>query len=402
MPSNPSGAATWDAIGARLAQTHPAIGRPTAPKALGMFLLLALAITASVAVISQGALLSLVPYVLGLALLGPFAQLGLSKWLAKRSHGIETIDPAQFKSAEEQSLYTLVEKLSRRAGLPTVPEVGIYESPDQNAFATGMFRSSALVAFSSGLLENMDEAGIAAVAAHEIAHIANGDMVSMTVMQSAINAMVLLLTLPLWLLRAGAWFSEDVGKWGYLLVRLGQFLITALLAFLGSLLLKAYSRHREFAADRLAARLLGPEPMASALEQLRADTAAPPPEQLAYAAFKISSAPAFMDILSTHPSLERRIARLRSSNLQAETPECPEALDPRNQRLAKALTLLTGWAGAHRFYLGSWGWGIAYLGLSFTGLSLLLWIIDGIRQFRMSPEQFHAKYDLAPVGAWSW
>ena len=278
-------------------------------KFLKWFLLLNGAL--AVGLIWTGPWALLVPF-LGFA--GAMLSLVFAKWLAKRAHNIKIIDPNNPASSEEEQLHAIVVDLVARAGLEHVPEVGIYDSPDMNAFATGTKPSNALVAFSSGLLGNMERDQIQAVAAHEIAHIANRDMLGIVLLQGVINSIVLFVTLPLNVLRLFNFFSKE-RSW---LLETGLWLVKAtigiLLTFLGSLVVKAFSRSREYRADAYAAVLLGKEPMMSALKALSADTAEIPVEQSAYAAFKVSGRMSLSEIFSTHPPIEKRLAALNEGS----------------------------------------------------------------------------------------
>lgn len=124
-----------------------------------------------------------------------------SRSIAKRVHGIQLIDPNNLQNEEERSLYELVSSLCKKAGLVKIPEIGLYASQEMNAFATGATKKSSLIAFSTGLVDNMDETAIAAVAAHEIAHISNGDMITLALVQSVINSIIFLITLPLTIIK---------------------------------------------------------------------------------------------------------------------------------------------------------------------------------------------------------
>jgi len=278
---------------------------------IGMFALTNLAICLSVTVVTLGNV-RLALFVLVLGICGPVISLLLSKYLAKQAFHFNMIDPDNFKNANERQLYFLVKTLSDRAGLPVVPELGIYQSPDMNAFATGRSRNDSMVAFSSALLEKMDEESLAAVTAHEIAHIANGDMLTMTLMQAVVNTVVILIDIGLDMLM----HDRRDGVMAMLIKTLIRWVIVGVLMFLGNLLLLWFSRHREFKADKLAAELVKADAMVKALDTLRSDEKLEIPEHIAgsqeaYAAFKISSAPAVLDLFSTHPALERRIERLK-------------------------------------------------------------------------------------------
>lgn len=279
-------------------------------RTIGWFALANAAVVLSLAIISGGALLGAAPFVLLLGCLLPFIMLGLSKWLARRAHRMQQVKDGQFRVEGEEHLYRLVESLATRANLPTTPEVWIYDSDDMNAFATGPGRANAMLAFSTGLLAHMDERGIAAVAAHEIAHVANGDMLTLSLVQSVVNAIALLITIPLWFIKIAAFFSNEVGLLMYWLISACTWIITAIVLFLGNLVVMAFSRKREYEADALAARLIDSGSMIHALQVLGTEVPLFPKEQKAYATCKINNAVGWASIFSTHPSIENRIRRL--------------------------------------------------------------------------------------------
>lgn len=272
------------------------------------------------AAVNVGIMLTLLPIIapgvfiipiIGIA--SAFISLALSSFLAKRSHGVIILDPKENLSEDARDLHEMVRLLSIKAGLEKMPEVGVYESEDVNAFATGMSKNSSCVAFSTALLETCDEKAVVGVAAHEIAHIANGDMVTMTMVQAVINSLVMLITIPLWTVRTIAFFSDSVDWLTSLLIDIFRMIISSVLCFGGQLIAMAFSRHREFAADFGAACLVEKETMVHALKQISsAPIVSLPREQKVLAAFKINSSPAWFDIFSTHPSLERRIAKLEA------------------------------------------------------------------------------------------
>lgn len=282
-------------------------------KIIGWFALANFAVMMSIVIISGGAAAGVVPYILLIGCIAPFIMLFMSKWLAKRAHDIRLIDPNKFQNDREKSLYQLVDTLRAQAGLEVPLEVGIYESDDMNAFATGPGKKSSMLAFSTGLLEQMDDQAVTAVAAHEMAHIANSDMLILTLVQSVVNAVVLLISLPFRALKIATFFSDNASWVDYLLATIVHVLITSVLMFLGNIVVKAFSRQREFRADKLAGMLVGNPYMIHALQILQGETASAPARQVAYAAFKINSPPSWSDIFSTHPSLERRIAALEES-----------------------------------------------------------------------------------------
>ncbi|SJZ30540.1 protease HtpX [Selenihalanaerobacter shriftii] len=280
-------------------------------KRLGFFFAVNAGIIATMSIVLQG----FTPGFIIIPLLGSagaFVSLFFSKWLAKKAHGVYIIDPQNFSSELEKDLYELVTELSNKANLSQMPEIGIYDSPDMNAFATGMRKSSSMVAFSTALLENMDYEGVHGVAAHEISHIANGDMVTMTLIQAVVNTIVLIITLPLRIFGWVSLFSDEASFLSYLLITIARFIATLILTFVGSLIVKLFSRHREFEADKSAAKLIGGQSMIHALKLLAQDTKQPPKLQQSYASLKVSSPRKFFDIFSTHPSLERRIEKLKN------------------------------------------------------------------------------------------
>lgn len=242
---------------------------------------------------------------------GAFISLALSRVMAKWMMGVVVIDP-DTRDPGLAELVRTVHNLARSAGLPKMPEVGYYPSPEINAFATGPTASRALVAVSAGLLERMDRAQLEGVLAHEIAHVANGDMVTMTLVQGIINAFVMFLA------RLIAFFianrgrdSEDSAAPSYLVV----FLLEMALSLLGMLVVSAFSRRREYRADEGGARLAGRDKMISALEELRRTAAyADLTNKESLATLKISGKPkGFLSLFATHPPLEERIARLKAS-----------------------------------------------------------------------------------------
>ncbi len=268
-----------------------------------------MAIVAVFLMLTQGAGGALLPIVLACSVIGPFISLALSKPLIRMSHNLRMLSPDSPMSEDDQRIYRIVQTLAQRAGLEETPEIGIYDSPDMNAFATGATRSSALVAFSTGLIENMDDHEIAAVAAHEVAHIANGDMVSMTLIQSAVNVIVMLVSIPFWFYRLLVTDSRAAA----FCVEAARFVVRGIILIGGYLVSMAFSRRREFAADAFAAKLTSAEAMASALNRLAQDNAVAPSEQGEYACLKISSPMSFAEFLSSHPPIEKRVAALRLS-----------------------------------------------------------------------------------------
>jgi heat shock protein HtpX len=242
--------------------------------------------------------------------MGSFISLALSRIMAKWMMGVRVIDPASARGAEN-ALVSKVYALARTAGLQKMPQVGIYESPELNAFATGPTKNRALVAVSSGLLHQMTDEEVEGVLAHEIAHVANGDMVTMTLIQGVVNAFVLFFA------KIIAYFvGQSVKEESRPMVEFAVSLVAQIfLGVLGAMVVARFSRWREFRADAGAVKLGGKQKMVSALERLRRNQDLQTMEQSNLAAFKISgSQNRFLQLLSTHPPLEERISRLRSGS----------------------------------------------------------------------------------------
>jgi len=237
---------------------------------------------------------------------GSFISLAISKWMAKRATGAQVI--AQPRNEVESWLLNVVERQARQAGIE-MPEVAIYQAPDMNAFATGARRNAALVAVSSGLLQSMPRDEIEAVLAHEISHVANGDMVTLTLVQGVVNTFVIFLS------RIVGFFVDRVVLRNESGHGLGYFVSVIVaqivLGILASTIVMWVSRKREFRADAGSAELNGDQPMIRALERLGRGQPAELPEQLA--AFGISGGRAggFKKLFMSHPPIEDRIAALR-------------------------------------------------------------------------------------------
>jgi heat shock protein HtpX len=245
---------------------------------------------------------------------GSFISLQISRWMAKKSMGVQLVDGNTGNSDLDWYHETVV-RLSREAGLPT-PEIGYYDSPELNAFATGPSKSRSLVAVSSGLLRTMNRKEAEGVIGHEIAHIANGDMVTMTLIQGVLNAFVMFFA------RIIAWGvgqamagnrDEDEGPSGMQIM--AQFAVTIVmeivLGILASFVTAWFSRLREFRADEGGARLAGRENMIAALRKLATYQETIDPRGAELATMKISGK-SWLSLLSTHPPLEKRIAALEA------------------------------------------------------------------------------------------
>ncbi len=240
---------------------------------------------------------------------GAFISLAISRWMAKRAYNIQLLDGST-QDYRGREIYDMVARLSRQAGLPAVPEVGIYQSAEPNAFATGPSKKKSLVAFSTGLLSSMERSEVEAVAAHEVSHIANGDMVTMTLLTGVANALVMFLARIIAQVFDSFLRGDDdeggLGFFGYIITVM---VLETVLMLLASIPLAAFSRLREFRADAGAARITSPAAMVSALQRLQ-QAAALPQVKDSFAMAKISSSKK-VSLFSTHPPLEDRIARLR-------------------------------------------------------------------------------------------
>lgn len=243
---------------------------------------------------------------------GSFISLLLSKVMAKWMMGVKVIDDS-VRDPRMRALVQKVHYLSRRAGLTKMPEVGYYESPDLNAFATGPTKSNSLVAVSTGLLDRMSENEVDGVLAHEVAHIANGDMVTMTLLQGVVNTFVMFFARI-----AGFALSQAVDEEKRPIVRMiANIVFEIIFGIIGMMIVAGFSRYREYRADEGGARLGGKANMIAALEALQRNYGAQ--EQVAdesatVAAFKISGKKSkFLGLMSTHPDLTDRIAALRKA-----------------------------------------------------------------------------------------
>jgi heat shock protein HtpX len=236
---------------------------------------------------------------------GSFISLAISKWSAKRAMGVRVID--QPRSSHETWLVDTVRRQAQSAGIG-MPEVGIFDSPEVNAFATGARRDNALVAVSSGLLSAMSRQEAEAVLAHEVSHVANGDMVTLTLIQGVVNTFVIFISRVVGYTVDRVIFKTERGHGpGYWITVVIAELVLGILA---TMIVMWFSRHREFRADAGGAQLAGRNQMIAALERLRLQHAGPLPDKMA--AFGISGgrAAGFKRLFMSHPPLEERIAAL--------------------------------------------------------------------------------------------
>lgn len=237
---------------------------------------------------------------------GALISLAMSRWMAKRVMGVRVLDPNGALSNEEMAVVEKVHRLARTAGLMHMPEVGIYESPEVNAFATGPSKKRSLVAVSRGLLHQLDDDAVEGVIAHEVAHVMNGDMVTMTLLQGVVNTFVVFLA-RIVAFAVSRFVKDELAP----IVHFAAIILFQIVfSILGSLVVFAYSRHREFHADRGGADLAGKDKMRHALQSLKMYTnRMRNDEDTAIATLKINGKRK-SSIFSTHPDLDERISRL--------------------------------------------------------------------------------------------
>ncbi|MDX1250835.1 MAG: protease HtpX [Gammaproteobacteria bacterium] len=252
---------------------------------------------------------SLLIYAAIIGMSGSFISLAMSKWSAKNMTGARVIErPA---NATEAWLVEVVRRQAQKAGIG-MPEVAIYDSPDVNAFATGMRRNNALVAVSTGLLRSMNQDEAEAVLAHEVSHVANGDMVTLALIQGVVNTFVIVLSRVVGHLVDRVVFKTERGHGPAFWVT--SIVAELVLGVLASIIVMWFSRRREFRADAGGASLAGREKMISALERLKANAGQPHlPDQMA--AFGISGGigHGLRRLFMSHPPLDERIAALRAA-----------------------------------------------------------------------------------------
>lgn len=238
---------------------------------------------------------------------GAFISLAMSRAIAKWTMGVQLVD-GRTGHAELDWLHATVRRLTQQANLP-MPEVGIYESPEVNAFATGPSKKRSLVAVSSGLLRTMRREEVEGVLAHEVAHIQNGDMVTMTLIQGVVNAFVLFLARVI----AFAVRQGSDSRNAYFLSFLVMIALEIVFGFLGMIVVAWFSRAREFRADAGGAALAGKGNMIAALRRLMDTRQLVDTSEPALATLKINGARNWMALISTHPPLEARIRALEQS-----------------------------------------------------------------------------------------
>jgi heat shock protein HtpX len=246
---------------------------------------------------------------------GAFISLAISRWMAKFAMGVKVIDP-NVRDPQLAWLVQTVHNLARAAGIEKMPEVGVYDSPELNAFATGPTKNRSLVAVSTGLLYNMNRDEVEGVLGHEIAHVSNGDMVTMTLVQGVVNAFVMFFArIAAYAVSSAIGGSRD-GERSSVSPFIHMMLVFAFeiaFSFLGMFVIAGFSRYREYRADAGGAGLAGRGKMIAALKALQANMRIRMPEdrQAAVATLKIfGRGKGLYALMSTHPPLDERIARL--------------------------------------------------------------------------------------------
>jgi len=260
-----------------------------------------------------GGMTGLLAYAAVFGMGGAFISLAMSKWMAKMSTGARVIEQPQNEG--ERWLLDTVRRHAQNAGIG-MPEVAIYDAPEMNAFATGMSKNSSLVAVSTGLLQQMDREQVSAVLAHEIGHVANGDMVTLTLIQGVLNTLVILAAhlvgrvIDSWM--SGGRERDDGREGGGIGYMITVFVLQLVFGLFASMIVMAFSRWREFRADAAGAKLAGRGAMVSALQRLQANHGESTLPQT-MAAFGIAGhlASGFQRLFMSHPPLEERIAALQ-------------------------------------------------------------------------------------------
>ena len=256
---------------------------------------------------------NLLAFCLVFGMAGSFVSLLISKWMAKRSMGVQVIDQPQ--NASEQWLYSTVKELADKAGIG-MPEVGIFHSDAPNAFATGWNKNNALVAVSTGLLQRMNKDEVAAVLGHEIGHVANGDMVTLALIQGVVNAFVMFFARIIGNFVDKAVFKNEDGPGIAFYVT--TFVAEIVLGILASTIVAWFSRRREYRADEAGAALTSNAAMASALMRLKETYDQPSELSGELVAFGIGGEGKLSALFASHPPLDDRIAALQNAAKQQQ------------------------------------------------------------------------------------
>jgi heat shock protein HtpX len=238
---------------------------------------------------------------------GSFFSLAISKWSAKRMMGVRVI--TQPANATESWLVSTVQRQAQQAGIG-MPEVGVFDSPEPNAFATGARKDAALVAVSTGLLQAMSQREAEAVLAHEVSHVANGDMVTLALIQGVVNTFVVFLSRIIGHTVDRVIFKTENGHGPAFYIT--SIICDLLLGLFASMIVMWFSRQREFRADAGGARLAGRQEMIGALERLQQRHSGPLPDKMAAFGISGTKAGGLRRLFMTHPPIEERIAALRN------------------------------------------------------------------------------------------
>lgn len=255
---------------------------------------------------------NLLAFCLVFGMAGSIVSLLISKWMAKRSMGVQLIDQPQ--NASEQWLYSTVQELADKAGIG-MPEVGVFNSAAPNAFATGWNKNNALVAVSTGLLQRMNKEEVKAVLGHEIGHVANGDMVTLALIQGVVNAFVMFFARIIGNFVDKAVFKNEHGPG--IAFYATTFIAEIVLGILASTIVAWFSRRREYRADEAGAALTSNAAMASALMRLKETYDQPSELSGELVAFGIGGEGKLSALFSSHPPLDDRIAALQRADKQS-------------------------------------------------------------------------------------
>ncbi len=311
-----------------------------------------------------------------------------SKSMAKKAHHIETLSPNSHH--QYAWVYNVVANLSEKAGI-SMPEVGIYEAKDMNAFAVGMTQSNSMVAFSSALLDHMTQEEVQAVAAHEIGHIASRDMIAMTLFQGVINGITILFTFPLYALRIFNLFANNGGSFFIVDIILAfvKYIVSIVFTFFGTIVLNTFSRKREYRADAIASVLVGKQSMMAALNRLKGDTNIPAPAQSSYNCMKISAPMRFMEWFSTHPMIDNRVNAL---DFETYSRLATKKVLPHSRKKATIYGILFSFIGGHHIYMKRPWWIYPHLLMSFFSLPIVLAEIYAYWTQAKSDQEFEEKF----------
>jgi len=293
-------------------------------KRFGLFFAVSLLISVSVSIIGgfvfryfgiqAGGLQGMFIMSLLYGMIGAFVSLSISKWTAKRFMHVQIVEG----NSHYAWLVDSVHSMAKKAGIEKMPEVGVYDSPDVNAFATGPSKNNSLVAVSTGLLDRMDRDEVEGVIGHEVAHVANGDMVTMTLVQGVVNSFVIFISFIVTNIVMNALRKDDDER-GFGDFFLRQFIYTivsGLVGFLAMPIVFWFSRFREYRADHGGAMLAGKEKMIRALEALKRNypiTAEVSGEHSSAQTMQISSKNSWMQWWSSHPALDKRLSALKQN-----------------------------------------------------------------------------------------